>query len=273
MTIQICTRGPQRGQCNICGQFGPLTEDHTPPKGWMKPTQVMLKHISHHLGAGPDLKGRHSQNGVKYRTLCARCNNNLGAHCDPALIEFVDQVGRCIMSEIHLPDVMKVRTQPQAVMRSVIGHLSAQGVDRYLKGAETEAVRDYILNPALPLPAGIHVYYWLYPYRPFVLFRDAAYADLRSGAQVVAMWLVKAFPMAFLVTWKGTMPTDEPVMELSAWRNAPFNTQAELPLRLRPLVLPTWPEAPTMTSIPVYGQEAITLVQAKRNKPKAAFRP
>lgn len=31
------TRGPQVGRCNICGEVGPLTVDHCPPKGWAGP--------------------------------------------------------------------------------------------------------------------------------------------------------------------------------------------------------------------------------------------
>lgn len=26
-------KGPKVGRCNICGEVGPLTEDHVPPKG------------------------------------------------------------------------------------------------------------------------------------------------------------------------------------------------------------------------------------------------
>jgi hypothetical protein len=74
LSVLIVTKGPKEGRCNICGEEGKLTEDHTPPKGCIKIKQVELHHIIQHLNAEqPQSKGRISQNGVKYRTLCARC--------------------------------------------------------------------------------------------------------------------------------------------------------------------------------------------------------
>lgn len=257
MTIQIATRGPKIGACNICGATGPLTEDHTPPKGCVRPSQVMLRHISYHLAAGPEVKGRMSQNGVKYRTLCARCNNLLGARYDPALISFANTTAQVLTTALDLPDIVDVQVQPQAILRSVLGHLAAQGVDRYLKGPNTEGIRDFILDPALSLPSGLYAYCWVYPSRPFVLVRDAAFVDLTHG-NPITIWLTKFFPMAFLITVDGPMTTDQPIHNLEAWRSLPFLSVLEFPLRIRPQVHPYWPEAPTPTTIVVYGQEAVT---------------
>lgn len=76
MPLQMVTRGAQSGMCNICGDDGPLTEDHTPPKGCVRPTAMELQHVTHRLHAGKAIKTK-AQDGVKYRTLCARCNNTL----------------------------------------------------------------------------------------------------------------------------------------------------------------------------------------------------
>ena len=82
------------------------------------------------------------------------------------------------MLTLHLPPVINVRRKPQAILRTIVGHISAQGVNRYLKGPLTEKVRDYLLDTSKPFPSGLHAYYWAYPYKPHVMFRDAAYLDI-----------------------------------------------------------------------------------------------
>ena len=259
MSIIIATRGPKNGQCNICGDFGPLTEDHTPPKGCLKPTQVEIRHISSHLGSGPNTdKARRSQNGVKYRTLCSRCNNTLlGSKYDPHLINFVNSVGQLLKSSLDLPCQVKISTRPQAVVRAVLGHICALGVDRYLKGPKTESFRDYFLDDTVPLPAGINVFYWAYPHQPHVMFRDAAYMNISGGFEPFPMWLLKFFPIAFLVAWDDPQGMEYQPHSFEPWRAAPFAKEADLQLTLRPTLPAFWPEAPSDRTIIMYGHEAI----------------
>src|SRR5690349_372794 len=130
---RFVTRGPKTGKCNMCGNDGPLTEDHTPPKGAIRASQVEMHHIVRVLSvAKPASGGRISQDGVKFRTLCSRCNNGLlGANYDPAFNEFSRAVGLYLKSTLTLPPITYVKGKPQNIARSLLGHLSAQGVDRY----------------------------------------------------------------------------------------------------------------------------------------------
>lgn len=258
MSILVTTFGPKIGTCNICGEYGPLTEDHTPPKGCHRPRQVEIRHLSYLLsGVNNPPKGRRSQNGVKYRTLCGRCNNTLlGIKYDPALIEFVNTVALHLRSPLAFPPTVTIPGRPQAIVRSVLGHISAQGVDRYSKGPLTEAVRDYLLDDALPLPTGIKIFYWAYPHRRHVMFRDAAYTHLPSGRSFV-LWLLKFFPLAFLVAWDDPIGLAYPIHSFEPWRSAPIDGNAELPLSLSGIPPLFWPETPTKESMLMYGQEAI----------------
>jgi hypothetical protein len=259
MSIVIATRGPKNGQCNICGEDGPLTEDHTPPKGCYKPTQVELQSLLRRISAHPTKEGksRHSQNGVKFRTLCKRCNNSLlGATYDPPFIEFVNQVAQVLRSSISLPRVLPIPAQPQAILRSVLGHMAAQGVARYKKGPLTESVRDYFLDTTHPLPAGLKVFYWAHPHRSHVMVRDAAYFDFRHQ-KPFAFWLLKFFPIAFLVAWDDPGNLPFPVQALHEWGDLPYEAEVSLPLALEPLPPELWPEAPTDTGMIAYGPEAM----------------
>lgn len=103
--MHIITRGARIGPCNIRGIVGPLTEDHIPSKGVSRLSQVVILKLIDPLGVERAKKsGRISQNGVKFRTLCARCNNKrLGIHCDPTLISFTRAIRSYLDSALHLP--------------------------------------------------------------------------------------------------------------------------------------------------------------------------
>ena len=259
MPLTVATRGPKHGACNICGDVGLLTEDHTPPKGWMRPTQVELQHVVRALSphATPKVKRTVSQNGVKYRTLCSRCNSSLlGHYYDPHLIALANKTAELLTSSLHLPPTLSIATRPQPIMRSVLGHIAAQGVDRYRKGPHTEEFRDYILDCSLPFPEFLSMYSWAYPFRSQVLVRDAGYIDFGRQDPFLA-WFIKCFPLAFLVTWDATPTFPFPVQTLDIWRDVPYDHEAELPMALRPLPPEHWPEAPTDMSAIVYGTEAV----------------
>ncbi len=127
---------------------------------------------------------------------------------------------------------------------------------RYRKGPNTEAFRDYFLDEALPLPDGIKIYYWVYPYYPQILVKDCAYLDVPSGSSV-AIWLMKFFPMAFLVTWQDTLEHRFDLPNFDPWRHAGIDDNTNLPICLSPVVHPDWPESPSDNSVLLYGQEAM----------------
>jgi len=256
--ISIVTRGPKIGSCNICNEYGSLTEDHTPPKICIKPTHVEIQHISSLLSVDQSqARGARSQNGVKYRTLCHRCNNSLlGAKYDPPFGAFVNGIGSLLRSSYHVARSTSIEAQPQAILRSLIGHIAAQGVDLYATGPLTEAIRDYFLDSSKPFPDGLYAYYWAYPHRPHVMARDAVYMDIPSG-ESFALWFLKFFPIAFLITWGPAIGLEHCIHEFQPWRSVPYDYRTQLPLRLRPVPPPFWPEAPSDRSMLLYGQEAI----------------
>ena len=273
MPLKISTHGPSHGKCTICGAQGKLTEDHTPPKGCKKPTQVEMFHITERLTSSPaKTGGLFSQNGVKYRTICGKCNNSmLGAKYDPPLITFVNDAASKLSSYGPLPNQLTISAQPQAIMRSLIGHMSAQGVDRYAEGPMTEAVRDYFLDESVSLPVGLRFFYWAYPFRPQIMMRDASYLYVPSGSPFT-FWLLKFFPVAFMLTWDESPQFVCPVHSLHSlhsldpWRDVPYATTAKLPLVIAPLLPELWPEAPSKDTVILVGKEAVVANNLKRNK-------
>lgn len=144
---KLITKGPREGHCNICDVHDKLTEDHVPPKGTIRIAQVEMLHIVDLLKANrPKKSRRSSQNGVKFRSLCATCNNHhLGHTYDPELISFTDQVTHFLKSSVTLPPSTTVRIRPGYVTRAVLGHLLAVGVERRARGEMGDQVVDFFL--------------------------------------------------------------------------------------------------------------------------------
>ena len=255
MPLNLITRGAKSGACNICGDIGPLTEDHTPPKGCVRPTAMELQHVSHRLAAEKAMKTK-ANDGVKYRTLCARCNNALlGGRYDPALIDFVNRVSVLLNSAVVIPRTMPVAAKPALIVRAVWGHLAAVGVDRYLKGPRTAEFRDFFLDETLPIPAGMNFYYWVYPYRRQALIRDAGALDARGPYHAI-FWLMKFYPLAFAV-W---MPETDYALELrdlAAYRTSSPDDIVDVMVDLEPVPHELTLEAPTTTQAIFFGQDSV----------------
>lgn len=162
--MRLETRGPAEGPCSLCGRHGRLTEDHVPPKGVPRVGQARLVEVSDYLkGERATRTIRFFQRGVKYRSICAHCNTTLlGARYDPELIEFTRAVDKSLGQRLYLPMQLKIR--PNRLVRSVVGHLLAHGVDLPREGEFFVDMRRCFPDEQATLPPGYQMYCWLYPY-------------------------------------------------------------------------------------------------------------
>lgn len=250
------TRGAKIGTCNICGTCGSLTDDHTPPKGCVSPTAMGLHHVTHRLDAETSIKTK-ANDGVKYRTLCARCNSSLlGGRYDPALIEFVNRVSTVLTSELSLPNTMPIPAKPGLLVRAIWGHLAAVGVDRYQKGPRTEEFRDFFLDESLPIPNGVNFYYWIYPYRRQVLVRDAVVVDLEHKGNA-SYWLMKFYPMAFAVWQRAEDRVGLPMRDLADYVRTNPDAVVDVMVDFVPVPHQLTLEAPSTTQAIGFGRDCI----------------
>jgi hypothetical protein len=254
----VDTRGPKIGYCNICDAYGPLTGDHIPPKGTLRFPQVDLLHIADLLRAEKPIgkrKSRRMQSGVKFRSLCSRCNSELlGARYDPALIEFTNSVSLLLKGAVAVPEVAFVNVTPGAIARSLLGHLLAVGVERRQTTPVLEAVSTFFLDTTLPLPHGLELHYWVYPYRRQIAIRDAALIASFSKSEPIAFWCLKYFPLGFIVTWGRR---EQHLPNLRDFMLSGGMHPARVPVVLRNLPPQNWPEAPSDEGAVFYGEGAI----------------
>lgn len=163
------TKGPLIGTCNICGETKKLTEDHVPPKGVIKISNVTLSHLATY---GQTKNSRNFQQGVKFRSLCERCISELlGSLYYPALVSLCNKVTSYLQANIALPSSTTFDCQPSLIIRSILGHILALGVLREPVGERYELAADLVLNPDMIIPNDLKVFYWLYPYQHQVSIR------------------------------------------------------------------------------------------------------
>lgn len=262
MSRRLLYFGSKFGICNICGDEGPLTKDHTPPKGCVRPTAVQVRALIDAVAPEVNEKSRFSKSpdGVKWQTICSRCNTDkLGGNYDQALIHFANVVSHIAKSPLELPDTIRVEIEPQKVMRAVFGHIAATGVDRYQKGPHTEYLREWFLSGKGPLPETWKFFCWLYPMKTQVLARDWNAVNISSNLpeeqRLFSMWFMKFFPLGFLLTMNETpglalrglsanAKDRVDLTELTGFGTLPPNSRATVRLLVRPTIHADWPQNP-----------------------------
>lgn len=198
--MRLQTHGPLVGVCNICGNTAKLTIDHIPPQGCPRVGQAYLMNIMELIGIRPERRSqRFFQNGINYRSICSVCNTILlGTEYDPELISFSHHLKAKIESRLFLP--IEITTKLNGVVRSVVGHLIAHGIDLHRKGVGFELLTDYFLDPDAHWPTELKLYCWPYPSNDQIVIRTAGYVSVKSGVPNSTFTAIKFFPVAFLIT-------------------------------------------------------------------------
>ncbi len=258
----IQTRGAPIGICNICGEHGKLTDDHIPPRGVSQLAAVEMLQIHDLLavGSGPRESARFSQNGFKFRTLCKNCNNSLlGARYDPVLAALAKDVRQFIKSQLTLPQVGHFHTEPNKLVRCVVGHLLAHGLNQHRSGSAIDALTDYFLDEEAAFPDFIKLYYWVYPYKDQVVVKGAGLFPYYWQFQAVFL-LMKFFPLSFFFVIDEPKEWRVPHRRLDNLLTTDITRRAALPVNFFGLPHQRWPEAPTDEGMVLYGDGATAAI-------------
>ena len=109
--------------CNICGQYSDLTWDHIPPKGITHGESVIANTVIDKLPA-PTKHMKRFQSGIKYRSLCSKCNNEILGENDKVYQQFIEDVERQLSSPVLLNKIV-VPVKINRLCRAMIGHALA----------------------------------------------------------------------------------------------------------------------------------------------------
>lgn len=187
--------------CNICGQKTKLTWDHVPPKCCYN--KYSIKVNSWYNGVPTGKYEKEFQSGIRFRSLCERCNNAvLGAKYDTELEYFTDYIKDMVMSSIQLPDTFNLSLKVNKICRAICGHmLAAKNFfdDESLIDIE---LRKYVLNEDYLPPKDMCLLYWIYPYSTICLIRDVAVGTINRNYEfpMGTISIMNAFPIAYIIS-------------------------------------------------------------------------
>jgi len=257
---QLKFKAERIGSCRLCGKLSTLTWDHVPPKACGNAMPTEIQSFADTLSRQPDKRVQLSQNGLKYRTLCSDCNNRiLGKNLDVALSDFLRGVISIVESAIHLPEAVDIECDIDAVCLCVLGHLVAANITDH-RSVFDETASKCVLNERLHSLDAMHMYGWIYPYSPTLIFRDFV---IHMSDEPVFCQFFATFPFAFLVTGSAVH------LDVTAFR--PDHTQQARPAKT--VSVPTsdikpygWPWHPDFSGL-VFGGDALMRSTISRRRP------
>jgi len=253
------------GHCNICRNQTTLCWDHVPPQGGMEVTPVEQMTILQRLTAKENEKLYSiSQNGVKFRTICTYCNNTLlGLKYDPVLNEFSIGVGRFLSTALEMPRIVEYEVRPNPLIRAIVGHMLAAKGD-FERTTIDEKLRNFFNNESADFPTDLKMFYWVYPYSYIVAIRDVVMPAVRGNLETMGCFsILKYFPMAYLIC---DLDQYEGLDDLTFYYDKNPSKLAHIPINLKQVRHPQWPEIVDDTNFVVGGQSLKSAVFAMPKK-------
>jgi len=241
------------GLCNICKKRSPLSFDHVPPQGGIDVTPVEQETILQRFTSENNEKIYSiSQNGVKFRTICGDCNNKLlGRRYDPVLNEFAIGVGRFLNTTLEMPPIIRCETNPNLLIRAIVGHLLAAKGD-FENTTIDEKLRSFFLDESAEFPNDLKIFYWVYPYPYIFVIRDVVMPAVRGNLGTMGCFsILKYFPIAYLVC---DLAQYEGLDDLTFYYDKNSSKVVNIPIKLKQLKHPQWPEIVDDTNFIVGGQ-------------------
>ncbi len=200
--------------CNICGKKTKLTWDHVPPKSVKIGNGAYVNNLFSECMPTQTKYMRHYQNGIKYRTICQKCNGELLSRYDKAYAEFIKQLDVRLLemsqdvlfgrNEYPISTIIEFDVQINKIIRSILGHFMAMKeyydtdtiVDNYL--------RYYFMDDSVKL-GNLNLYTWFYPYCTIVNVRDVVVKGYFDTAEFYThphgfVSVMNAFPLAYLLS-------------------------------------------------------------------------
>ncbi len=246
------------GPCALCGHYAKLTDDHVPPEGagnfdgWRG-----LSYMTTISGNDEDIGRRRFPSGIRFKTLCADCNNRLGGREDRALVDFYNRVRKIVESPLLLSPIMRVPARPNLIIRSLFAHMAAANDSGRPSFFDDEARAIFHNKRSLRLSSW-NLFYWLYLGKDLFLARSLFHTVWSPILEVHEMFILKMYPLAFLFIQKPIFYGAPNLMKFLQSRD---EEESEIPILLfLNEAHPVWPAYTSNTSAIMFGGNAYGLV-------------
>jgi hypothetical protein len=240
-----------RGNCALCRNYSDLTEDHIPPGAvgndgrWIAHSYLTTASADKEL-----IFGREFRSGIRFRTICADCNNKLGGREDKALTNFFEKTSKLLNSPLILTSTMRIPAKPNLIYRAVLAHLIAANDSGVPTAFDIEGRNIFNGKQNLRLSSW-SLFYWIYN-GPSIFVMRNAYYTIWHPLEIVPIQILKCYPLAFVFAqkpWFGGLPN------LLQFVQSRDDEEIELPLLMGARENhETWPAVPVgNTSILLAG--------------------
>ena len=252
--------GQDRGFCRICGLEAGLTEDHVPPKRSGNLGPVSISYGSNTV---------QSSNGMFYKTICARCNNEvLGSRCDPEYNRVMkDAAGYVSNLRMYPFRYLQIKANGELLLRSILGHLLAASIPEHkvewLSSPTDyspfyETIRKFVLSEG-HLGPNIECFYWLHaePMTRIVQYFGNAPNVVNSSTDRVFGSTFKSYPVAF---WFVDAVSSS--IQPTSFARLTEDPVTTLRLDVRQRYHYAFPEIPTQNGMVIYSSNSV--VESKK---------
>ena len=198
----------KEGYCLICGKHGKLSQDHVPPKCVVPPGEVEQRLITEFRDS--NIRGVKAQHGSVFKTICTKCNNDLGVHdieIKRVTNEIDIKVKRYLKSPHSVYNTISIKVNATSYLQGMIGHVLSASPNTLCQIPRTDVpfykqLCDFVLgnNPNI---TETHTFsYWFYPNRMNIT--GAIFSLLNttnsSAERVSAGACIYFYPVAILIT-------------------------------------------------------------------------
>lgn len=252
------------GKCNICGCTAQLSEDHVPPQCCSNTGNVKY-YALFDRNFQPTKKPRQAQKGIKFKTICSKCNNErLGQELDPFLGEMQNDVIKMVSSFTTITDEGMINIYINKISRCVIGHMLA-AVPRYIDASLENGLREYFLDKKMRSVEGQHLYVWVNFEKRVAIARNVGIAiDADFDGSIIS--LLKFPGVAFMLC---TKQIDDNMIDLFDYTTDNIEDKVSIPISMRSIISKRG-ELKT-TEWPLIENDSRIFVLSKKGKPMPVF--
>jgi hypothetical protein len=192
----------KRGPCALCLNYSDLTENHVPPEAAGNDGNWIAQSYLVDSTANKDLyRGRSFNGGIRFRTICATCNNSLGGREDKAIVSFFDGMRMIVESPIIVAPLTHVCAKPNLVYKGLLAHVVSANDGGVPSAFDSEAREIFFGRRSLRLSSW-NLFYWIYIEPSCFLMRNAYLAAWQPSVEVNPVQILKTYPLGFVFTRK-----------------------------------------------------------------------
>lgn len=182
--------------------------------------------------------GRDFKNGIKFRTLCADCNNGLGGKEDKAIAEFFSSVRRVVESPIFVRSTLKIAARPNQIFKGMLAHMVSANDNGIPSAFDLEARELFFGKKPLSWTSW-NLFYWVYRGPSLFLMRNAYVFLWHPRVRLIPIVVLKLHPLGFVFSqepWLFGMP------KLRLYLQAKDETEIDIPVQFGRIDRnPVWP--------------------------------